>query len=836
MGGNGLDEYERKRNFTKTTEPRGGFAKNAGGIFTVQKHAARTLHYDLRLELDGVLKSWAIPKGPSLNPEDKRLAVHVEDHPLEYASFEGIIPKGEYGGGTVMLWDQGFWFPIGNPHEGISKGALKFILCGKKLKGKWALVKLKESEEGKDEWLLVKEHDEVEVREITEEEPLSAATGRSIKEIAEAKEAVWTGDEVPKAEGLPGLPGVPGAEKKELPRLLKPELATLVDKPPPGDNWLHEIKYDGYRILSRVHEGVVELYTRNGNNWTGKFPSIAEAVKKIPLKEAWLDGEIVFLKEDGTTSFDGIQDALSAGTDKDLTYFIFDISFFNGYSLVDAPLSFRKELVKALLESAEGKEPVRFSSHVEGRGAEFFESACGYRVEGIISKRRDSKYREGRSSAWLKMKCHKRQEFVIGGYTEPGGTRKGFGALLTGVYDPEGRLIYTGRVGTGFNEKSLAEVWEKVKGLEVDKPLFSNPPTGIEAKGVHWVRPELVVEIEFSEWTTEGIIRHASFQGLRGDKPPREVVRERPESLTEAATPQTKERVKIKLTNPDKIYYPDKGITKKDLVDYYEMVSELMLPHLAGRPLTLVRCPEGYDKECFFQKHSEQTMPKELRRIDIKENEGGIETYLIADDIKGLLGLVQMGVLEIHTWGSRAEALEFPDKIVFDIDPDPSLPWERLVESAILLREVLREIGLESFPKTTGGKGMHIVIPLLPERDWEEVKAFTKAVAEYIAKGLPERFTSMMTKSRRTGKIFIDYMRNIRGATAIEAYSTRAKAKAPVAAPISWEELLSGVRSDAFTVENMEERIIGLTKDPWEGYFKLRQSITKEMKDRFGLK
>lgn len=839
-GGRGskLEEYSRKRDFAKTHEPPGKEApgKKGGGFFTVQKHAARTLHYDLRLELKGVLKSWAVPKGPSLNPKDKRLAVHVEDHPIEYADFEGVIPKGEYGAGTVLLWDKGFWVPREDPQEGLKKGALKFTLQGRKLRGGFALIKTKgrarQEEEGKDEWLLIKEDDEEAKTEgdITEEEPLSVATGKDIMEIAASREAVWSAKEpIPE---LPEIPSIPGSKKAPIPKEFRPELPTLVDRPPKGSEWLHELKYDGYRILSRVQKGRVSLFTRNANDWTVKFPAIAGAVKKIPVDGAWIDGEAVFIKKDGTTSFEGLQNALSVGKDSELKYLVFDITYFNGHDLTGCPLKERKRLLSSIIKTAAvDKNIIRYSDHVEGNGQEFFNTACGYNVEGIVSKHIGSTYSQARTRSWVKVKCHRRQEFVIGGYTEAKGMREGFGALLLGFYDREGKLTYCGRVGTGFNEKTLSGIYSRLKKIGSKIPPFHNPPAGTEAKGVKWVRPDLVAEVEFSQWTKEGVLRHPSFQGLRLDKPPGEVVREAPQALVKAATEVKRP---VRLTKPGKVLYPEGGFTKKDLADYYEKVAGLMLPHISGRPLTLVRCPEGYDKDCFFQKHADKNIPGKINKIKLLEEEDRLETYMMVDNLEGLLSLVQMGTLEMHTWGSRYATLEFPDKVVFDIDPAPDLPWERLVEAAHLMRGLLSELKLKSFVKTTGGKGLHIVMPLEPRHNWVEVKAFTKAVAEYVARALPGRFTSMMTKSRRAGKIFIDYMRNMRGATAIEAYSTRARSGAPVAAPVGWDELME-IRPDSFNIKNLPERI-KKTKDPWKGYMEVRQSIAPEVKRLIGVR
>lgn len=839
-----FDEYRSKRDFSSTPEPSGQAEGTGAGLFVVQKHAARALHYDFRLEWNGALKSWAVPKGPSMDPEDKRLAVHVEDHPLEYAGFEGVIPKGEYGGGVVIVWDRGFWVPESDPAYGLEKGHLKFALCGRKLRGRWALVKMKDSEKesAKDEWLLIKERDEEAAAEkdILAEQPKSVLSGHAIEKIAELPEGRWS----PSGGAAQVFPYAPWAEKKELPSRLKPQLASLIDRPPEGDSWLHELKYDGYRLLARVEHGQVSLFTRNGNNWTGKFPSVASALSKLPIENGWLDGEAVALKEDGTTSFGSLQNALSEGSDKGLVYIVFDMLHYNGYDLTGLPLYERKLLAATVLKSQKADPTVlRFSQHVESKGPAFFKNACSYGIEGIVSKRKDGAYTHGRGKDWVKIKCHERQEFVIGGYTEPGSGRKGFGALLIGVFDAEEKFAYCGRVGTGFSERSIIEISEKLKRIKTPSPPFQNPPVGPEAKGVHWVKPVLVAEVEFAQWTKDGVLRHPSFQGLREDKDAKEVAFESPAKLKEAIDPSSEELIverplqeraakKTRVTNPDRVFYPEDGYTKKDLVEYYEAVAPLMLPHLAGRPLTLVRCPEGYDKECFFQKHFDSTVPSGIKRVNLVENDGTPAEYLMVDTPEGLAGLAQLGTLEIHTWNSRSTALEYPDRIVFDIDPDESVAWDKVIEAVFLLKSLLDELGLKSFVKTTGGKGVHLVAPVMPVRDWDEVKAFTKAVAEFLARGLPGRFTSMMTKTKRAGKIFIDYMRNIRGATAIEAYSTRARKGAPIAVPLRWEEL-AHVRPDSFTLANMHERL--KAGNPWEGYMDLKQPITDEMRLRLGI-
>ncbi len=891
----GLETYQEKRDFKRTPEPEGQVRSSpTRNLYTIQKHAASRLHYDLRLELDGVLKSWAVPKGPSLKPGEKRLAVHVEDHPLEYGSFEGAIPEGEYGGGTVMLWDRGRWEPIGDPHEGYAKGDLKFRLHGEKLNGAWVLARMKgnSGEEGKN-WLLIKKRDEYAISS-GDPDPVdymdrSVAGGRSMSEIAARSEKVWfEGEALPgtdsrveaaRAESGKGArkktrapidpSGLSGARPAPLPHIFRPELATLVAKPPEGENWIHEIKYDGYRILCFLSDGAVRLVSRNGNDWTVKFREIAEVVSKPPVESAILDGELVVLDEKGRTDFQALQNILKGIGPGKLVYYVFDIPYAAGFDLTSTPLVVRKGLLRNLLESWSQKsanDSIRYSDHIQGNGGAVFSNACRLGLEGIVSKQSDSPYDQKRSRRWLKVKCFHRQEFVIGGFTEPGGSRTGFGALLLGYYRPDGALVYSGKAGTGFGERDLAEMTPRLATLEIDKSPFVNPPTGHEEKGVHWIRPTLVTEVEFSSWTKEGILRHPSFKGLREDKDSKEIVREDPEPLAPVGSTQAENStgnnsmkeapsktespnvpvpkagaqkrgkssgaksggIDLALSNPDRVLYPEIGITKRDLAEYYAEVAEWMLPHLARRPLTLVRCPEGWQKECFFQKHLGDIAPGVLRQISFMGREG-VEYYSIVDNVDGLLSLVRIGALEIHVWGSREENLEQPDLMIFDLDPDPEVPWEKMVRAAFLVRERLTDLGLRSFVKTTGGKGLHIAVPLIPRGNWDDVKGFSRAIAEGIVRESPNEYIATMSKSKRKGKVFIDYLRNGRGATFIAAYSARARNGAPASAPIGWDELLSGIRPDSFNIGNIRQRLASLKKDPWEGYFKVRQTITDKM-------
>ena len=880
-----LELYNKKRDFGITPEPKGKVVKRKGQApaFVIQKHRASHMHYDFRLELDGVLLSWAVPKGPSLDPKVRRLAMQTEDHPIEDGGFEGTIPPKQYGAGTVMLWDRGTWTPKGDAAADYKRGRLKFELDGEKLRGGWMLVKGHGGKYGNDKdnvWFLLKEKDEHAKPEaegiVVDEQPNSVATGRSLEEIAADPDRVWHSNKsvaenvkagaVNKKKPRLDLSSLEGARKAPCPDVVEPELATLVKEAPAGEQWIHELKLDGYRMLCRVEDGEVHMISRNGKDWTASFPSIVRCVSRLPVKTAWLDGEVVVMEKDGRTSFQALQNVLSndSGT---LHYFIFDLMYLDGYDLRRSPLVERKRTLEALLAAA--PEALRFSSHIQGSGAEFFRQACKLRLEGMISKLADSPYRGARSRDWVKVKCSMRQELVVGGYTDPEGSRKGFGALLLGVYEPDGTLRYSGKVGTGFNDATLKAMYPKLKALEIEKPAFGNPPRGYEAKGAHWIKPELVAEVEFTEWTNDGTLRHPSFQGLREDKKARDVVRER--AIEEAKSPAAPDEPRkapkkaaaksatkptsaktakgaakstssesggatvagVKLSNPDKLLYPEAGLTKRDLALFYEEIADWILPHLADRPLTLVRCPNGWSKQCFFQKHPDAKVDQVIERVTVEES-AGKTLYMMANSTPALVAMLQMGALELHPFGSSAPKLGCPDRLVFDFDPDDGISWATLVEGVQLLKTLLEELGLKTYIKTTGGKGLHVVVPIKPALGWDDVKQFTKSVAELMVKSFPDRYTAVISKAKRSGKIFIDYLRNGEGATAIAAYSLRARENAPVATPIAWEELATDVRRDYFNVKNVPERLRKMKKDPWADFFDVKQSITKAMMKKVG--
>ncbi|MBA2918948.1 DNA ligase D [Sphingomonas sp. MAH-20] len=830
-----LARYNAKRDFTKTAEPAGAIAKGTGHSFMVQKHDATRLHWDLRLEMDGVLKSWAVTRGPSLDPDDKRLAVRTEDHPLSYATFEGTIPKGEYGGGTVMLWDRGTWAPVkGKSAKDLEKGHLHFILDGERMKGEWLLIRLKpRPKERTENWLLRKIDDEYAGPSggLVDRCLTSVSTGRTMDEIAAGKDPppaqLGEGDRSPKARGggaarqrragaapPPRSARSPSPSKArggpELPAFTPPQLATLVDTVPTGSNWLHEAKYDGYRVLLAVGRGPstgseAKLFTRTGLDWTDKFAVIAEAAQSLDVGAALIDGEVVALDQAGKPSFSALQDALSRGS-RDLTMFAFDLLSLDGEELKRLPNLERKELLRTIIP-AEG--PILFAEHVIGEGEKLFQAMCREGFEGIVSKRADAPYLGKRTQNWLKIKCIQRQEFVIVGWTASEARGRGFRSLLLGLNEG-GKLRYAGKVGTGFNARLIEELSAKLEKLKSDKPTVEAPRAAV--RGAHWVKPQLVAEIAFAEFTADNVVRHGSFIGLREDKKPAEVKPEKP--VEPPAAPETS----VKISNPERVIYPDSGITKGQLASYYAQVSGIMLPWLANRPISLVRCPQGRAKKCFFQKHDAGSFGEHVRHVPVKEKNGATEDYLYVDSAEGLLTCVQMGTIEFHGWGSLVPDIERPNRIVFDLDPDEGLDFEQVKKAALDLKRYLGDLGLVTFPMLTGGKGVHVVAPLTPEAAWPAVKDFTHRFALALEQSEPERFVANMSKAKRVGRIFVDYLRNQRGATAIMPYAARARPHAPVAAPIAWDELKDLDTAARFTVLDGEELIERANSRPLKGW------------------
>jgi bifunctional non-homologous end joining protein LigD len=830
-----LKDYKAKRNFSRTQEPAGA-APKAGkgrGRFVVQKHDATRLHYDFRLELDGVLKSWAVTKGPSNNPADKRLAVRVEDHPLEYGGFEGTIPEGEYGGGTVMLWDHGTWEPIGDPHEGLEGGDLKFRLFGERMKGEYVLVHMKgrdtkrRSGPHRENWLLIKHRDSYarDKDTLTTRFTKSVESGRDFKQIADGAkpakgqtpaEAVWHSDpdEAEKADQQTRV--LASAAGGKVPGFRPLQLATLVDSVPAGEGWLFEMKYDGYRCLAAVNGESVRLYTRNGLDWTEQFRALVGPFQNLKLKSALIDGEICAFDEKGRTDFSTLKSVLSDGGR--LEFFAFDLLEANGKDLTGLPLIERKAKLEKLLAGLGREEPIQYSSHVRQHGQAVLDALCRDGHEGVIAKRADAPYRGERSRDWLKIKCSKRQEFVIGGWS-PSSKRRGFASLLLGSWEG-GKLVYRGRVGTGFNQDLLVEIDQKLKRLARKTSPFDAVPDE-RARDANWVRPDLVAEIAYTEFTPDGVLRHPSFIGLRGDKPSREVRLEKaPQKGSDGASIAA--RLGVRLTSPDRVVYPGQGITKARLVEYYEAVAEAMLPHIKDRPLSLVRCPQGRTKHCFFQKHDTGGFPEQLRSRTLAEKDGDQKDYFYVQDLAGLVAGTQMNVLEWHIWGSHFDTVEYPDRLVFDIDPDESLDFSMIGAAALDIRDRLKALKLSSFPMVSGGKGMHVVVPLKPEAEWPEVKAFCKAFAQSMAEAEPDRFTASLSKARRKGRLFIDYLRNERGSTAICPWSVRSREGAPVAVPVAWDEVPKLRAANGFSLVQAIERA---GDDAWRGYFKMKQSL-----------
>ena len=928
-----LAKYRSMRHFDVTAEPAGAATDGTASTlpFCIQKHAASHLHYDFRLGWHGVLKSWACARGPSYVVADKRLAVQVEDHPMEYGGFEGIIPAGQYGGGTVLLWDQGTWAPQPGHEDidaGLRDGQLKFLMFGEKMHGKWALIRMggKAATERKPNWLLIKEHDEFEqpatAPSITDTKPRSVATGRTMEQIALSRDHVWNSKETagtgqawyrqagqntsfaatpqlpvptprPVATPKPAVkpktaapisPLLNNLPKELQPTFVKPQLALEATEPPESAGWLHELKLDGYRMQARKSGGKIQMLTRSGLDWTYRIPSIAEAVAALPSANLTLDGEVVVLAPDGTTNFAQLQASFQEGAANPLTFFCFDLLHVDGRNPRDLPLTARKELLAPLLPIADDAV-VRLSEHIEGSGAAMFRNACELHAEGIISKRSDAAYRSGRSGDWLKSKCLREQEFVVGGFTLSSDGDDRIGSLLLGYYR-DGALIYAGRTGTGFTQKLKRSLRQQFAPLEVAKPPFKTIPS--EAKrGALWLRPELVAQVRFATWTAEDLVRQAAFLGMREDKKPTEVVREEatvapkpkqerrnrsPEENSHpepprsdkpsraepakfavrprrppanpAPTPATPPppikattpaesaaawsampRAPVRLTHPAKILDSESGTTKQMLADFYWAVADRMLPHIAGRPLSLVRCPEGSAKPCFYQKHVNHMLPNGVIGTPVPDKKTGVtELYITLDSPEALAGLAQMGVLEIHPWGSRNTDLEHADRIILDLDPDESLAWSDVTAAAEDIRKRLAARNLKGFLKTTGGKGLHVVIPIAPTLDWEGIKQWSRAFVTEMERAAPTRYLTKMTKAARTGKIYLDYLRNERGATAVAPYSPRARAGLGVSLPLKWTELRSPDRP-VFRVLDFPDWRSRLKSDPWASMRDLHQQL-----------
>jgi bifunctional non-homologous end joining protein LigD len=844
-----LSRYNQKRNFAVTAEPAGVAAATLAAhrekplSFVVQKHWASRLHYDFRLELGGVLLSWAVPKGPSYDPTKMQMAIHVEDHPLGYASFEGTIPPRQYGAGKVIVWDRGWWEPVGDAAEGLAKGKLVFRLHGEKLAGLWELVRIAKPGDRQEPWMLFKKRDEW-ARPLAEYDviaalpdsvvasPLGLVEGREPRgaSVIRAPDASAQTVEHDLATALPA----------PLPDRLEPQLATLVAAPPAGD-WLVETKFDGYRVMTRIEHGNAALITRGGHDWTGKMKALAGAIEALGIDSAWLDGEIVVMNEAGVPDFNALQNAIDKGSGAAIEYFVFDLPFHGGRDLRQVPLRTRRVLLRRLLDGADS-DRVRLSQTFDASPAQMLEAARRMQLEGIILKRADAPYVSRRSETWLKLKCALRQEFVVCGFTDRANAAAEVGSLLLGTYEG-GQLVYSGNVGTGWGAKTGRDLHARLVKLEVAMPTldvasiqpgrWSRRTAGAE----RWIRPELVVEVSFREWTPEGHIRHAVFEGLRIDKPAPEVSRETavqvaasglggagPTKVPAAHASATS----IKVTHPERVIDPSTGLTKLALVRYYESVAERILPHLRHRPVSLVRAPEGITGELFFQKHPETKVPG-LRTLDAKLWPGH-SALLGIDSREALLAAAQMNTIELHTWNSTSKRIEQPDRMIFDLDPGEGVSWPHVQEAAILTRAILTELQLESWLKTSGGKGLHVVVPLAPKLDYDVVKRFSQAIVQHLAKAIPQRFVAKSGGANRIGRVYVDYLRNGHAQTTAAAFSARSRPGLGVSMPVAWEQLMLLKGGGQWTIQTAREYLSFEQADPWQGYWTTKQTLAAGMK------
>ncbi|MEO8310852.1 MAG: DNA ligase D [Caldimonas sp.] len=836
-----LARYRKKRNFAVTSEPvgapRAGAANPAGSAlsFVIQKHWASRLHYDFRLELDGVMLSWAVPKGPSFDPSKMQMAIHVEDHPLDYASFEGTIPPRQYGAGTVIVWDRGTWQPEGDPREGMAKGKLVFRLHGEKLAGLWELVRIAKPGDKQDAWMLFKKKDAW-ARPLAEYDVIAALPDSVVARplgLVEAREPRAAGGGALGKQVPVAATDLSAAVRAALPAKLEPQLAMLVAEAPGGD-WIVETKFDGYRLMARIDGGKAKLITRGGHDWTGKMKPLAAAVESLGIESAWLDGEIVVLNEAGLPDFNALQNAIDNATSEAIEYFVFDLPFHDGKDLRKVPLRARRALLGALLDK-HPSERIRASQAFAATPVQMLEAARRMQLEGIIVKRPEAPYASGRGETWLKLKCQLRQEFVVCGFTDRSGARGEVGSLFLATYD-QGRLSYAGNVGTGWNARIARDLHARLVALETKSPTlaidaitpgrWSRRSVGAE----RWVEPELVAEVSFREWTPENHIRHAVFVALRLDKLAREVTREVVETPVRgaAAAPAPAPASSIKVTNPDRVIDPSTGIVKVTLVRYYESIAERMLPHLADRPVSLVRAPEGIAGELFFQKHPETRMPG-LRELDARLWPGH-SSLLAVDTVEALVSAAQMNTIEFHTWNSTAKKIGQPDRVVFDLDPGEGVTWAHVQEAALLTRAMLTELGLASWLKTSGGKGLHVVVPLVPRLDYAVVKGFSQAVVTHLAKTIPERFVAKSGGSNRVGRIFVDYLRNGHGQTTAAAFSARSRPGLGVSMPVAWEQLMALKSGAQWSIATAREYLSFEQKDPWADYWTTRQTLAEGMK------
>lgn len=880
-----LRDYQRKRDFTGTAEPRGRSTRKAAEkpIFVVQLHHARRRHFDFRLQVGGVLKSWAVPKGPSFDPKVKRLAVEVEDHPLDYASFEGDIPEGHYGAGHVDQFDHGSWAPDGDVSAQLKKGHLSFELFGRRLKGHWHLVR-SHRQERQPAWFLIKGDDkfagDIEADDLLDKR-MKASTAKALKSTgkkaasmksASKEKVVRKAAEVaPKRNTRPRKVAtatlqrqaakLKGARKQTIDTgFFAPQLTRLVEQPPKGDQWLHEVKWDGYRLLTCIAKGKVQLWSRNENPWNERAPDTCLAMEALGLDAARFDGELIALDEQGRSDFGLLQKTLSGEASAELCYVLFDIVHLEGYDLAGVSLIQRKALLESLLKGAHNGR-LLYSAHAIGDGEAFFELAVQRQLEGIISKRADGAYRAGRGDDWKKIKRSTSDEFAVVGYTAARGSRVGFGSLLLARPASDGGWDFAGRVGTGFSDTQLRELQGTLEKSGVKKPPVHEATIDPLLRGAHWVKPRAVVEVYFRGMGNHGLLRQPSLKTMRLDKKPQdlrhgdkaasshrrgETVMAQPKTGAAGKTapanktaasktarasksPSSKAGTKpdqIVITHPDREVFPGEGISKQDVAQYYQAVMNHLLPGIKGRPMSVIRCPSGVGDGCFFQKHVVEGL-KYTPSARLKEESGKQGDYLYPDAPDAIIEMVQFGAIEFHPWGSTVDDPERATQMIFDLDPAPDVAWPRVVQGARCVRSLLDKLGLASFVRTTGGKGLHVVVPLKPACDWDTVKQFAHSFADTLAKTYPGEFIAVSSKTKRGGLIFLDYLRNARGATSVASYSLRARPGAPVAVPLRWEELGKLTSGAQFDIHSLPKRLARLRKDPWEGFEKLRQDLSK---------
>jgi len=834
-----LARYTKKRDFRITPEPAGTDAKHPKTEalnFVIQKHWASRLHYDFRLELDGVLLSWAVPKGPSFDPVEKRMAVHVEDHPISYGGFEGTIPARQYGAGTVIVWDGGTWEPVGDPHDGMQKGKLVFHLHGQKLAGLWELVRISKPGDKQDPWMLFKKRDAW-ARPLAEYDVIAAlpdsvvAKPLGLVEERESKAVPWT---VRPSDSEPDLSQ---AVKAKMPAKLDQQLATLVSTPPTSAGWLIETKFDGYRLMVGIDGGKARLITRGGHNWTSKMKSRVTAIESLGIQSAWIDGEIVVQGANGVPDFNALQNAIDNARSEGITFFAFDLPYLADQDLRAVPLLSRRAVLRKLLDGR-GADRIRFSETFDATPAQMLQVACQMKLEGIILKRFDAPYVSARTETWLKLKCSLRQEFVVCGFTQRSGASREVGGLLLGYYE-NGVLTYAGNVGTGWDSKTGQELYAQLSKLEVNVPALDAKTvtpgrwSRRSPGGERWVKPELVVEVSYSEWTPEGRVRHPVYKGLRVDKPARAITREAVADVGEPAPggargEQLAPRLTIKVTNPERVIDPSTGLKKLDLVRYYESIAERMLPHLKDRPVSLVRAPEGITGELFFQKHPETKMPG-LKELD-SSLWPGHSALLGVHTPQALLSAAQMNTVEFHTWNSTTRRINQPDRVIFDLDPGEGVKWPQLQEAAMLTQTLLNELQLDSWLKTSGGKGLHVVVPLVSKWDYDVVKDWSQAVVQHLSRTIPSRFVAKSGSGNRVGKIFVDYLRNGHGQTTAAAFSARSRPGMGVSMPVSWDQLPSLRGGAQWTIATAREYLSFQQDDPWADYWKSKQTLTVAMR------